>query len=396
MKKLFFMLVLATPTVFQAMIVHHKQKKIDPCLYLPAPYSWRYQFNTIDKEDLNKRAGYDMRLTLLEDNRPSIKHGRPTVKLHGFGDNVDNVKASHEHGYLYNRGDVIVFTFKDAASGYSLKEANFGQEEDIRSTILVLSALHRAKIKAWDTDGHSRGGAVSTNTIGVLNKPTTYWLNKFKEFGLADEEQIAILKKMQKGTILLNCPLQSVKTVVNSKVEKGVDICTDTVLSKVPSSSFSIGSFLNTMSFGIPSALLSASRASTISSIESIAEYSVMPLVTGYRPWGEEAITSLDNWDGLKMATLLHFQRDDEVISNKDNVEFAKKLIKHNPTETFVVLAYNGGHNYGFVTIEKIIDNFNFNYGGSYDSNKINNNGVAILNQSQPTVDMVEQYFDKK
>jgi hypothetical protein len=395
MKKLFFICALATPTVFQAMIISPKQKKINPSLYLSVPYLWRHQFNTIDKEDLNKRAGYDMQLTLLEDNRSSTKHGRPTVKLHGYGDNVGNIIAMHKHGYLSNPGDVIVFSFKDAASGYALKESNFGQEEDIRSTILVLSALHRAKIKAWDTDGHSRGGATATNTIGVLNKPTTYWLNKFKEFGLVEEEQIVILKKMECGTVLLNCPLQNVKTVINSKIEECVDACTLTVLKNAPSSSFSIGSFLNTISLGIPSALLSASRSSSIASTESIVEYSILPLTTGYKPWGEEAITSLDKWDGLKMKTLLHFQLDDEVISNKDNVEFAKKLIKHNPMQTFVVLGNNGGHNYGFVTIEKVINNFNFRNSGSYHIDK-STDGAEILDQSQPTVDTVEKYFDKK
>ena len=189
--------------------------------------------------------------------------------------------------------------------------------------------------------------------------------------------------------------MQNVKTVINSKIEQVADAGTLAVGLSAPSL-FSFGNFLDTITFGGFSGLLAMSRASSIVSVESVVEYSIMPIVTGYSPWGEEAITSLDLWEGLKMTTLLHFQRNDEVISNKDNVEFAKKLIKHNPEQTFVVLGNDGGHNYGFATIDKVIDNFNFRNGGSYNYNKTTKIGAEILDQSQPTVDNVEDFFNKK
>jgi len=55
-----------------------------------------------------------------------------------------------------------------------------------------------------------------------------------------------------------------------------------------------------------------------------------------------ETLTSLL---GLKLTIILHFQKPDEILGNRDDALFIERLKKANTGITSVVIGFDGGHN---------------------------------------------------
>lgn len=353
--------------------------------------NWLKKIKTANEKS-TKILGYNPKIERLPEKNPDVKNKKvPTVYLHGWGDSKDGikgVKSDIQEGSFRIPGDIICFNFEDATiNGHlPITKSSLGQKKDILPTILVFELLN-SLYNSWNIYGHSRGGAVAVNTIGVLNKPNQDWRQELKKLGINKKLRKSILEKIEKGVVVLDCPLTEVKPVIRKSIKD---------IASVPSSSLSkwVPDFLKRAWNSMPDLGLTGLSTDLSLDVSTTSTEGSMSILMPYKPWREQAIKSLDNWKGLNIKTLLHFQHNDRVLSNKNDVPFAQKLIERNPKSTWIVLGSDGGHCSGFQTIYKVIHALNKRSDGPYlDLKYLLEKGEKILKKSQPSPENVEKYI---
>lgn len=267
--------------------------------------------------------GYDVQIEHIIDNDPTINtnHARPTLYLHGLGDNKHSARLLKALADVLP-GDVITFNFRDRGLVIpKVRHSSLGQLPDILPALYALKwAKDRLQISEIDLFGYSRGGATVLNMIAVLHDTTGTYDQELARIGIDMQERAALLAMIQKGSITLNCPL------IDANV----------------SAEYRFKSLA-------PKVLKTLAR------------------VGRYQLDGIQALKSAQTFAGLTLNILVHFQYHDTIVSNRNEAALYRCLAQHNPHSTYIVLGNNGGHLHTHAALAHTIHTFRKQYGSSYD-----------------------------
>ncbi len=231
---------------------------------------------------------YDLHLS----TRPG-KNGRTMLCFHGYGANyqiADYVKSQKAVD-----ATLVSFNFPDYdlnERDYSHEEATFGTIDELLPALYVLKQIVVDQgVATVDLYGFSAGGAAVVNVIGVLN--SSNYEVELKKIGIGAAEKKKLLVAIQKGIVILDAPLKSVEEIVALRGD---------------SEEFEI-------------------------------------LAENYRKNGLRPIDSVKLLKGLTLNILLHFQKPDEVLSNRDDALFIERLKEANRDgKVTVTIGSDGGH----------------------------------------------------
>jgi hypothetical protein len=311
------------------------------------------------KEEALQILGYDPSITLIKEKDSSVVNSkRKTVYFHGFGGNKDAASIIKQYyGVERLPGDVITFDFADANNGgMDTSKSSLGQWNDVKTALYVLKKLLDAGETEIGINAHSRGGATAINMVAVLVDQTRQYNAHLSELGIEEDDRVSILAMLQKGHMILECPLINVREVIKHQIEESC-------------SSSSISSWFKSWPSSLSSSsssMASVSDSLTYSSATS-ADYVAPILLKKYRPWAEQAIKSVDAWNSAHIPTIVHFQEVDEVLGNAMDETFYAKLKQSNGDNcTYIHKGNDGGHNSSFKSFASTRNQFLRKYNAAY------------------------------
>lgn len=221
------------------------------------------------------------------------KH-RVMVCFHGYGDNHEiSLPLKNLHSI---EATLISFNFPeyDIKQGrkYDPKNATFGSIDELLPALYVMKqTVVDQYIESIDLYGFSAGGGALINAIGILN--TSIYDAQLKKIGIEKAEKEKLLNAIQKGIVILDTPLKSIEEIIDF-------------------------------------------RGST-EEFESLAK--------NYRDNNLRPIDSLKRLKGLSLDVLLHFQENDEILSNRDDCIYIEQLKENLPKgKMTVIIGNDGGH----------------------------------------------------
>jgi hypothetical protein len=227
---------------------------------------------------------YDLNLTSIPGKSPGVM-----IVAHGMGgchQIAKNVKTDKT---------IVSFNFPDYncfKRQVKIENSVFGTVEQILPLLYVIKNTVVVDGKPEvDLYGFSAGGGAIVDAIAALN--TSRFDENLKQIGIDQSDKEKMLAAIQKGTVILDCPLKSIGEIAAFR----------------------------------PSPDL---------------EY----LQKRYKANALEPIDSLNNLKGLSLHVILYFNNPDEVISNRDDQLFYQRLKKANEKgTTLLIIGQGGGHN---------------------------------------------------
>jgi hypothetical protein len=244
----------------------------------------------IDVSQLNAQAhkvlNYDPEIELIN---PSQAFSEITITCHGYG-------ANKEIGYMVaERLDTPILTFNfpdhDIDDDFDIHTSSFGTIREYLPVLFMLKACAENGVSRINLYGYSAGGGAIINALAILNN------SKYKEslagIGIDDRNRVAIAQAVSNGLIILDTPLKSVTEILSIRPsEKAMQIL--------------------------------AIRFSTN---------------------GFEAIDVIDQLAGLKLNIIVYFEVPDEILSNRDDELYFRKLKEVNKAGTTqLIFGYEDGH----------------------------------------------------
>jgi len=215
-----------------------------------------------------------------------------TICCHGYGSSCEIGEVVHSFRVIPDH--LVSFNFPDydcIRRKLKVEQTVFGSIDEILPLLYVLKmCVIDAGLKSIDLYGFSAGGGAIINVLATLNKNTHD--ESLKKIGIDAEGKKRIITALEKGLIILDCPLKSMDEVADFN----------------PS----------------PEKLILANR---------------------YRDNNMRPIDSITMLQGLKLNILVHFQVPDEMIGNRDDKLFIERLKATNKGTTKEVFASEGGHN---------------------------------------------------
>lgn len=215
-----------------------------------------------------------------------------TICCHGYGSScnigevVHSFKAIPDHLVSFNFPDYDCIRRK-----LTVHQTVFGSPDELMPILFLLKRLViDGGVEQVSLYGFSAGGGAIVNILATLNQTMRDEL--LKKIGIDAEGKKKIIAALQKGMIILDCPLKSMDEIGDFRPGSDMDI-----LSK------------------------------------------------RYRDNNMRPIDSIRLLKGLNVTILVHFQNPDEMIGNKDDAEFVERLTAHNTGKTYSVIASEGGHN---------------------------------------------------
>lgn len=238
----------------------------------------------------NHPFNYDLNIRII----PSKKQNAPvTVCCHGYGHSNAIIDVINSFGVITDH--LVSFNFPDyecVAKRYDPKKSTFGSIDEILPLLFVLKkAVIDAKIDAVNLYGFSAGGGAVVNALAVLNQ--NLYDAQLLKIGINTDDKKKIIDAVQKGLIILDCPLKSIDEIMAAR-GKDPEF---TILSK---------------------------------------HY----IKNNMRP-----IDAIHKLNGMNLTILLHFQTPDEILGNRDDKLFADRLVAANKGKTYLVYGKDGGHN---------------------------------------------------
>ena len=277
-------------------------------------------------EEINKQRrlfGYDLGIEYQYGcgHRYHKTQHRAILYLHPWGIFGIPHKGSADLLRYYHvlPGDVIVFNFPDGGwrNKFPLSYSSFGQLSDILPAIYVLYyAYENFGLEAVDLFGYSRGGAVAINMIAVLYDKTGQYDNQLAYIGIDVNKRMKLLEIIQRGSVVLNCPLADTNATFNMYSTRIKDF---------------------------------------------------LYRITQYQTDGLQAIESAQLLKGLKLNVLIHYQYNDRRVFNIKDAEFYVIFKQLNPETTYLVLGNDGGHVHTQRALASTIHVFYKKIGGAYD-----------------------------
>lgn len=229
---------------------------------------------------------YDLHVTTLPGTSKRVM-----LCFHGYGG--DYKIASSLRNLKCIEATLIGFNFPDynlKQRPYDYRKATFGTINELLPALYVLKkTVSDYNLDSIDLYGFSAGGAALINVIRVLN--TSTFNAKLETIGIGSAEKKRLLDVIQKGVMILDAPLKSIEEVM-------------------------------------------ALRGST-DEFEHLAK--------NYRENDMRPIDSIKWLKGLSLNILLHFQKRDEIVSNRDDVLFIERLQAVQPN-ALIIIGNDGGH----------------------------------------------------
>lgn len=231
---------------------------------------------------------YDLHLTRIEGSS-----SKTMVCLHGMGGNYTLVN------YLKSIGveeRLVSFNFPDYdfwLRPIDPQKISFGSIKEILPVVYVLKKLIVEEgLNEINLYGYSAGGGAIINTMAALND-SAYDL-KLREIGVTTSDKKEILAVLQRGYIILEVPLKSVREVIDFR--------------------------------------------NSDQTLKAIAE--------NYLKNRMEPIDMLEKLSGLSLNIIVHFEKPDEVLSNRDDDLYIERLKKYNKLgRTKAIVGKGAGHN---------------------------------------------------
>jgi len=215
-----------------------------------------------------------------------------TICCHGYGHNnqiVDVVKS-----FNVIPGTLIGFNFPDytITPAVDHTKAAYGTIKEILPLLYILKrCIHDLQLTKINLYGFSAGGGAIINALAALHN--NRFDTELKEIDITNDVKKEIMTALEHGIIILDCPLKSWNEIYKTTI---------------PAREFKILATVATKN-------------------------SMNPL---------EALSSLS---GLTLNILLHFQKPDQILGNRDDTLFIERLKKANTGLTKVVIGFDGGHN---------------------------------------------------
>jgi hypothetical protein len=221
-------------------------------------------------------------------------NGRTMICFHGYGESHQIAKTLKN---LYQLKTTLVsFNFPeyDIKQGrkYDPKTASFGTINELLPALYVMKKVVLDQgLESIDLYGFSAGGGALVNAIAVLN--TTAHDTKLKKIGIGTEEKKKLLSAIQRGIIILDAPLKSIEEIMDFR---------------------------------------GASE-----------EFEI--LAKKYRENGFRPIDALKALNGLSLNILLYFDKNDELLSNRDDLMYIQRLQDSQlEGQVTVIIGNEGGH----------------------------------------------------
>jgi hypothetical protein len=219
---------------------------------------------------------------------------RTLICFHGYGDDYHIAKSLKDLYHL--KVTLVSFNFPEhgikQGKAYHPETASFGTIQELLPALYVMkSVILDQELTSIDLYGFSGGGGALVNSLAVLNS-TTYD-DELKKIGIDKKEKAKMLAAIQQGVVILDAPLKSVEEIMEFR--------------------------------------------------GSSEEFEI--LAKKYRDHGFRPIDSLQKLQGLSLRVLLYFDKHDEILSNRDDDLYIKRLKGCQPDEKVtVILADEGGH----------------------------------------------------
>lgn len=231
---------------------------------------------------------YDLKVKLLKGNS---EDQTVMLLLHGMGSDNRLGEILQTYGDIPDH--LVSFNFPDAGlqGRYDPAQTTFGTLHEILPVIYLLKKLVvEGGSSSLSVYGFSAGGGALVNTVSVLNLDR--YDRDLQGIGITKSDKLAILKALQRGTLLLDASLKSMREIIDFR---GRDAQLDFIGFR-------------------------------------------------YRQNGFEPIDSLQNWKGLSLNVLVYFEIPDEVLSNRDDELFITRLKSYNAGKVQALSGHHGGH----------------------------------------------------
>ena len=229
-----------------------------------------------------------------------------TVLVHGFGGDhkiIDMVRKQ-----LFDKNHLLSFNLPDywvCDNSYDVYKTTFGSIEELLPLIYVLKkCVVDGGVDKINLYGFSAGGGVVVNTLGVLNKGL--FDSEISAVGITKEDVNLVLSAVQSGRVILDCPLKTMQEIIDLR---GYD-----------------------ENLGVMA--------------KRYASNDLIPM------------DSLKKLSGLKLNAIVHFQTKDEIIFNRDDMQFIDQLTTVNSNgTTMIIFGDDGGHNTVHSTLWDVYSN---------------------------------------
>lgn len=249
-------------------------------------------------QQLSNPFNYDLGVRIISAKKETAG---TTICCHGYGHSNAIIDVVHSFGVMPDH--LVSFNFPDydcVAKRYDPTKSSFGSIDEIRPLLYVLKkCVIDAGLESVNLYGFSAGGGAVVNALAVLNQNT--YDEQLKALSITGEAKQKIISALQKGLIILDCPLKSIDEVM---ALRGKD-----------------------QEFMILSERYIKNNMRPIDTIQKLA--------------------------GMNLTILLHFQTPDEILGNRDDKLFADRLATANKGKTTVIYGKDGGHNSYHATLWK-------------------------------------------
>lgn len=200
-----------------------------------------------------------------------------------------------------------------------LKGISFGQSDEIVTAIQTLYQVYQdseingcysEKDRIIHVTSYCRGSLVALNTLAALYETPQDVDAKLQKMGISSNEKAKIAQAVEKGSIVLYCPLRDFASLVEQHITQKVDYILRPRLFESFHLIYSwIGIFVTKI-------------------LTKIALYGVLPLTTAYRPWKSNLATSFDilRKHNKKFRFLVLPEWQDAVVLDHDIDEFVDAL----------------------------------------------------------------------
>lgn len=234
--------------------------------------------------------GYDLNIKLYN----GASRDEPLmIACHGYGSNAILGDILRTNPQI--RGPIVSFNFPDhdiMERGYDPKDSVFGTVQEILPLLYVLKeSVSRAGADKVNLYGFSAGGGAVINTIAALN--SHHFDAAMQRIGITEQDKVAILDAIQKGVVILDCPLKSVDEIIGVRGQNPT--------------------------------------------LDAVSER--------YRVNHMRPIDALQSLQGLSLNVLVYFEVPDEALSNRDDALYIRQLRQYNKGKTVPVMGTTTGHN---------------------------------------------------
>lgn len=232
--------------------------------------------------------GYDLHLSYFPDSKD-----RAMICCHGYGDNYEIALSLQKLGCI--KATLVSFNFPEydikQRRSYDPHTSSFGSIDEVLPALYAMKHALEKGYTTLDLYGFSAGGGAVINILSILN--SINYDAELEKIGVRAAQKNALLTAIQNGIVILDTPLKSIEEII-------------------------------------------AHRGSN-------EELEILALC--YRENNLRPIDSIFNLKGLSIKVLLHFQKTDEVLSNRDDDLYIERLHQVLPKESItLVIGEDGGH----------------------------------------------------